>query len=155
MLAARAILFGVTGAEPGVYGTPGQVDAEVATVRAIYEAFARRDVEAALEYVAADCELDVPGTAERTGRSDPYRGPEGVRQYFSDAERVWSELTIYADDIRAAAGGVVVFGHIKGRDGSGESISRRVIWLWQLRDGKAVRVTANDLGEYGVDDPLP
>jgi ketosteroid isomerase-like protein len=136
----------VAGAEPGGYGTPGRVDDEVATVRAIYDAFARRDVEAALEHVADDCELDVPGTAQLTGRAEPYLGPGGVRQYFADAERVWTELTLYADDIRAAANGVVVFGHIEGQAG-GESRRRRVVWLWQLRDGKAVRVTANDLGD--------
>lgn len=123
---------------------------EVATVRAIYEAFARRDVEAALEHIAEDCELIVPGTARLTGRSAPYRGPAGVRQYFADAERVWTELTLHADDIRAATDGVVVFGHVDGRQGD-EVLRRRVLWLWQLRAGKAVRVRANDLGDH--DDP--
>jgi ketosteroid isomerase-like protein len=118
----------------------------VATVRAIYDAFARRDVEAALDHVAPDCELDVPGTAELTGRTQPYLGPDGVRQYFADAERVWTELTLHADDIRATANGVVVFGHIEGQ-ADGESRRRRVVWLWQLRDGRAVRVTVNDLGD--------
>jgi ketosteroid isomerase-like protein len=122
------------------------VDDEVAAVRAIYGAFARRDVEAALEYIAEDCVLDVPATAERSGRAEPYRGPEGVRQYFADAERVWSKLTLFADDIRAAADGVVVFGHVEG-EREGERILRRVIWVWQLRAGKAVRVSANDLGD--------
>jgi ketosteroid isomerase-like protein len=140
----------VSGLEPGDYGTPGPVDVEVATVRAIYEAFGRRDVEAALEHVADDCVLDVPGTSERTGRSDPYVGPDGVRQYFADAERAWTALTLHADDIRAAANGVVVFGHIEAQV-EGRTIERRVVWLWQMRDGKAVRVTANDLG--GVPDP--
>jgi ketosteroid isomerase-like protein len=136
----------VAGGEPGGYGTPGRVDDEVATVRAIYDAFARRDVEAALEHVAVDCELEVPGTARLTGRTEPYVGPEGVRQYFADAERVWTDLTLHADDIRAAANGVVVFGHIEGQ-ADGESLRRRVVWLWQLRDGMAARVTANDLGD--------
>jgi ketosteroid isomerase-like protein len=122
------------------------VDAEVATVRGIYDAFARRDVESAIEYIAPDCELHVPGTAELTGRPGPYVGPDGIRQYFADAERVWTELTLFADDVRAAANGVVVFGHVEGQV-TGESIRRRVVWLWQLRDGKAVRVTANDLGD--------
>jgi ketosteroid isomerase-like protein len=138
----------VAGAEPGLYGTPGDVHAEVAAVRAIYDAFARRDVEGMLEYVADDCEIDLPGTAERAGRSDPYRGPDGVRQYFADAERVWAELTLTADDIRAAADGVVVFGYVEGLH-DGERLRRRVIWLWQLRAGKAVRVSANDLGDLG------
>jgi ketosteroid isomerase-like protein len=121
------------------------VDDEVATVRAIYDAFASRDVEAALVHIADDCEVDLPATARLTGRSEPYRGPDGVRQYFADAERVWSALTLHADDVRAAADGVVVFGHVEAQHGS-ETIRRRVVWLWQLRGGKAVRITANDIG---------
>lgn len=136
----------MAGAEPGFYGTPGHVDREVATVRAIYDAFARRDVEGMLEHVADDCEMEVPGTAQLTGRTEPYRGPDGVRQYFADAARVWSELTLYAEDIRAAADGVVVFGHVEA-ESNGQRICRRVIWVWQLRSGKAVRVSANDLGD--------
>jgi ketosteroid isomerase-like protein len=115
-------------------------------VRAIYEAFERRDVEAMLEYIAPDCELEVPGTAALTGRSGPYLGPDGVRQYFADAERVWAQLTLHADDVRAAGNGVVVFGHVEGLAETGP-LRRRVVWLWQLRDGKAVRITANDLGD--------
>jgi ketosteroid isomerase-like protein len=136
----------VWGAEPGSYGTPGRVEEEVGTVRAIYDAFARRDVEGALEHVADDCRLEVPGTARLTGRPGPYVGPDGVRQYFADATQVWTELTLYADDIRAAGNGVVVFGHVKAL-ANGERVHRNVVWLWQLRDGKAVRVTANEIGE--------
>jgi len=121
------------------------VHAEVATVRAIYDAFARRDIEGMLQHVAEDCEMDVP-TQAMAGRTEPYRGPDGVRQYFADSERVWAELTLYAEDIRAAADGVVVFGHVEGLH-RGERMARRVVWVWELRDGKAVRVRANDLGD--------
>lgn len=99
-----------------------------------------------LQHVADDCTLEVPGTAELTGRTEPYRGPDGIRQYFADAGTVWTRLTLIADDIRAAADGVVVFGHVEGCHG-GREVRRRVIWVWQLRDGKAVRVSANDLGD--------
>jgi ketosteroid isomerase-like protein len=131
--------------EPGLYGTPGEVDEGVATVRAIYAAFARRDVEAAVDYISDDCVIDLPATARATGRSQPYLGREGVRQYFADAERVWTELTLHAEDIRATANGVAVFGHVEGRRG-GQAVRRRVLWLWQVRDGRAVSVRANDLG---------
>lgn len=133
-------------AEPGLYGTPGSVDREVAAVRAVYEAFARRDVEAALEHIGEECEFHVPGTAALTGRPGPYLGPEGVRQYFVDAARVWTELTLNADDVRAASDGVVVFGHVDGRVGD-DRVRRRVLWVWKLRDGKAIHVRANDLGD--------
>jgi ketosteroid isomerase-like protein len=135
----------VTGAEPGLYGTPGEVDREVATVRAIYDAFARRDVEGMLRHVADDCELVLPGTAELVGRTEPYVGPSGVRQYFADAMTVWSQLTLHAEDIRAAADGVAVFGHVEAVHETG-TLRRRVLWIWQLRDGKAAKVRANDLG---------
>ena len=135
----------MTDAELGNYGTPGRVEAEVATVRAIYAAFARRDIEAMLEYVADDCEMHMPGTARLTGQDEPYRGPDGLRRYFADAGRVWAELRLHAEDIRAAAGGVAVFGHVEGVH-AGASVRRRVLWVWQLRDGKAVHVRANDLG---------
>lgn len=141
----RAILLTMAAADPGLYGTPGRVEREVETVRAIYAAFARRDVEAMIEHVADDCELEVPGTAEAVGRTTPYVGPDGVREYFADAAQAWTELTLYADDIRAASGGVAVFGHVEGERG-GEIVRRRVLWLWQLRDDKAVKVRANDLG---------
>ena len=121
------------------------MEREVATVRAIYDAFARRDVEGMLQHVAEDCELDLPGTAQAVGRTEPYLGPSGVREYFADAEQVWSSLTLHADDIRASAGGVAVFGHIDAEIG-GDTVRRRVLWLWQLRDGEAVKVRANDLG---------
>lgn len=121
------------------------MDREVETVRAIYDAFARRDLEAMLGRVADDCELDLPHTAQLAGREEPYRGPDGVRQYFADAEQAWARLTLYADDIRAAAGGVAVFGYVEGVAGE-QTVRRRVLWLWQVRDGKAVRVRANDLG---------
>jgi ketosteroid isomerase-like protein len=115
-------------------------------VRAIYEAFARRDVDAALEFVADDCEFELPMTEQMVGRTEPYRGREGVRQYFADADRVWAELTLYADDIRASSGGVVVFGHIEGQYAGGR-LRRRVLWLWQVRNGLATGVRANDLGD--------
>jgi ketosteroid isomerase-like protein len=136
----------VTPADPGLYGTPGEVDAEVATVRAVFDAFARRDVEAMLRYTAEDCVIDLPATGALAGHPEPYRGFDGIRAYFEDVGRVWEALELRAEDIRAASGGVVVFGDVSGRAG-GQEVRRRVIWLWEVRDGKVVRVSANDLGD--------
>ena len=128
------------------YGNPGGRDVEVATVRAIYDAFAHRDVEAALAFIATDIEFLPQGTAALAGRTVAYRGHDGVREYFRDAARVWDDLTLHAHDIRAATGSVVVFGHVDGRV-AGEPVERRVIWTWQVRDGCAVSMRVSDLGE--------
>lgn len=132
--------------DSGAYGNPGSRRGEVETVRAIYDAFAHRDVEAALPFLAEDCEFHPQGTAALTGRVEPYRGHAGVRAYFADAARVWEDLTITAGDVRAAAGSVVVFGHVMGVTGE-VRVRRRVLWTWQVRDGLAVSMRVNDLGE--------
>jgi len=59
---------------------------------------------------------------------------------------MWEALTLHATDIRAAAGSVVVFGHVEGRTG-GELRRRRALWTWRLRGGKVVGLKATDLGE--------
>jgi hypothetical protein len=38
-----------------------------------------------------------------------------------------------------------VFGYVEGRR-EAETMRVRVLWLWQVRDGKAVKVRANALG---------
>jgi hypothetical protein len=127
------------------YGNPASQTAAIAVVRAIYDAFARRDVEAALQHVGPDIEWLPSGTAALTGRREPYRGHEGLREYFADAERVWEDLRLHADDIRVAGGGVVVFGHVEGRV-AGREVRTRAVWTWQVRDGLAVAMRVSQLG---------
>ena len=74
----------------GRYGNPGAREAEVDVVRQVYAAFARRDVEAALEHLDDDIEFVPAGTASLVGRAVPYTGHSGVREYFADAARVWT-----------------------------------------------------------------
>jgi ketosteroid isomerase-like protein len=95
--------------------------------------------------VGPDCEIVVEGTARRAGRSGPYRGHDGLRDYFADVERTWDDLTLHADDFRALPGSVVVMGRVHGRRGE-EEVRRKVLWTWRLRDGLAVAVRVSDLG---------
>ena len=76
----------------------------------------------------------------------PYRGHDGIREYFADAARVWDDLTLHADDVRAIAGSVVVFGRVTAL-AQGRRLERRVIWTWKVRDGKATAMRVNTLGE--------
>ena len=129
----------------GGYGRAGDVESPIETVRRIYEAFARRDVEAALEHIADDVSFLPAGTASRLGRTEPYDGHDGIRRYFADVEQVWQELTLRADDIRASAEGVIVFGTVSGLSG-GKPFSSRAVWIWKVRDGKAVSMRVSALG---------
>ena len=112
-------------------------DILVSTVKAVYAAFERGDVDAALAYVAPDVELRPEGTSSMTGRS-VYRGHDGVREYFADVARVWSGgLRLEPVDYRAVAGSVVVFGRVYGTNDLG-AVERDVVWVWKLRDGLLV-----------------
>ena len=129
------------------YGNPGEREVEIEVVQAIYDAFARRDLDAALEHISETCEFMPTGTASRLGRTTPYVGHAGLREYFADAERLWTDLVLYADDIRAAAGGVIVFGHVEGTMADGERIRRRALWSWNVRDGLATGMRVSELGD--------
>ena len=131
---------------PEYYGNPAGLTADIDVVRAIYDAFAARDLEAALEFVAPDCEIHLEGTARRVGREGPYHGHDGMRQYFADVERYWHELAVHAEDFRVIPGSVVVMGHVTGVARAGETITRTAIWTWRVRDGRAVHVRVADMG---------
>ena len=126
------------------YGRVGATSEEVEIVRAIYDAFARRDIEAALAHVDPDMTFAPEGTARLLGRTEPYRGHDGLREYFADVERTWTELTLHATDVRATGGGVVVFGHVEGTI-DGQAYSSDALWTWQIRGGKAVSARATPL----------
>jgi ketosteroid isomerase-like protein len=131
---------------PEYYGNPAALTAERDVVQAVHGAFAAGDVEGAVAHFDADCELHLRPTAEMTGRSEPYRGHEGVREYFADVQRVWDELTLYPDDFRLMPGVVVVLGRVHARRGA-TTAERSVMWTWRLRDGRVTSVRVADTGE--------
>jgi ketosteroid isomerase-like protein len=131
---------------PEYYGNPAGVSQDVEVVRTLYAAFAARVVEAALPLFSPDTELHADGTAQIAGRDGPYRGHDGLRTYFEDVDRVWDQLTLFADDFRVVPGFVVVMGHVAFvRDGQPQQ--RAVVWTWRVRDGVATYVRVADMGE--------
>jgi ketosteroid isomerase-like protein len=130
---------------PEYYGNPAGLTADIDVVRAIYGAFAVRDIEGALDFVAPDCEIHVEGTSRAIGRKDPYIGHAGLRQYFADVESAWAELRIHAEDYRVVPGSVIVMGHVEATNERG-AFRRAAIWTWRIRDGRAVHLRVTDVG---------
>jgi ketosteroid isomerase-like protein len=106
-------------------------------VRALYEAFARRDVEAALELIHPACDFRPFGTSNLTGRDEPYVGHEGIRRYFADVAEHWDDLVVEPLDFRSAGTSVIVFGNVRGRSADSRA-DTQATWIWKVRDGLAI-----------------
>ena len=134
-------------ARPDYYGNPAGLVDEIEVVRGLYDAFERRDLDAMLAAFSDDAELHFEGTARLAGRSQPYRGHQGLRDYLVDVDRLWEELVLHATDYRAVPGSVIVMGHITGRR-QGLDVRRASVWTWKVKDGRATSVKAADLGDF-------
>lgn len=103
--------------------------------RRTFDAFANRDLTALSGMMTDDVEF-LPVTANIATGGLPYRGHDGIRQYFEDAGRLWAELRAFPDEFSARGDSVVVaLGRIHAR-GGGMIIDRPAGWVWEVRDGK-------------------
>jgi ketosteroid isomerase-like protein len=133
-------------ARPDYYGNPAGIVDEIEVVRGLYDAFERRDLDAMLAAFSDDALLHFEGTARLAGRTEPYVGHDGLREYLADVDRLWEELVLHATDYRAVPGSVIVMGHITGRR-QGLEVRRSSVWTWKVKDGRATSVKAADLGD--------
>jgi ketosteroid isomerase-like protein len=92
-------------------------------------------VEAAVALTDPDAELWPEGTAAGLGREEPYRGHDGMREYFADVERAWRSLEVHPGELRSVATAVIAFGTAYGVRHDGTIVELPVIWTFKLRDG--------------------
>ena len=133
-------------ARPDYYGNPAGLTDEADVVRAIYDAFARRDLDGMTDFLSPECDLDFAGTARLAGRTTAYHGHAGAREYLADVERIWKDLVLHAEDFRIIPGSVIVIGHITGHR-EGLDVRRSAVWTWRVKDGRAISVKVADLGD--------
>ncbi len=121
----------------GAQASPvGSGHGDVAVVKQVFEAFARRDIEAVLGWMHPQVRLWVVTAAvSRGGR--PYVGHEGVRDYWRDAGRLWEALELLPVEFDRMDGAVVVLGEVRARGAAG-SLRQPAVWTWKLSDGMVV-----------------
>jgi uncharacterized protein len=113
-------------------------DQNVEIVRRSFDAIGRGDLDELLELYDTDIKFEpLTGTRVETGG---YRGHQGVRQYFQEADEVWDEVRPVAGEIKTMGDEVVVFGHcaIRGKASEIETDSP-CSWVITVRDGKITR----------------
>ena len=112
------------------------VATDIELVKAMFAAFAARDLETVLSL--ADPEIEFTAvTGEHAGRTDPYRGHDGLREYFRNVAAVWEELRLTPREFREEGGLILVTGKVSARS-QRRTVTGSTGWVWRVRDGKVV-----------------
>jgi ketosteroid isomerase-like protein len=112
----------------------------VEIVRAGFDAYNRRDLDAILEYWAPDGVLDWSNS--RGVGAGIYRGHDEIRAVAEGFLATWDEVRIEIVDAVEIRDGLVIaenVTHFRGRDGI--ETQARSAWLITLRDGKETSLT--------------
>lgn len=99
-------------------------------------AFAARDVEGVLALVDPDVVFTAV-TGGVVGKAEPYRGHEGMREYFRDVADVWDELVLTPREFRRVGDAILVTGKVNARSPA-RVVSGSTGWVWRVRDGRVV-----------------
>jgi ketosteroid isomerase-like protein len=114
-------------------------EANVATVRAIWDAINRGDIDEAFRYAPDDFVAD--WSSSEAPESGIFRGRETVKQRFQETRDVWSEAEHFETEIIDAGEQVVRVGGVRARGkGSGAEVTAQGAQLWTFRDGIPVSV---------------
>ena len=113
---------------------------DIDVVKAVCAAFTERDVEGVLAHADADMVFS-PVTGDYAGRTEPYRGHDGLRQYFRDVAVVWDDLRIVPGEFRQTGNTILVTGRVSARSPA-RIVAGSTGWIWRLRDGLVVYARA-------------
>jgi ketosteroid isomerase-like protein len=105
-------------------------------VKAVFAAFAERDVEGVLAHASPDIEFSAV-TGDHAGRTDAYRGHDGLRQYFRDVAEVWDDLRIVPGEFRQSGDTILVTGRVSARSPA-RIVAGSAGWIWRVAHGLVV-----------------
>lgn len=125
-------------------------------VRALFDAFNRDDPASVAPLLGPDFEF-LPVTGAIAGRTEPYRGPEGMAEYFEDAHAIWRSVTIAAETIHDRGDQVVVAGRVHAVATNGGVVANPVCWVFQVSGGRftAGQVFANRAAAFAAVEARP
>jgi ketosteroid isomerase-like protein len=109
---------------------------DVAVVKAVFAAFSERDLGRVLELIDPEFEFTTV-TSDYAGRTEPYRGREGMREYFRDVALVWDDLRLNPREFRDVGGSILVTGRVTARSPS-RIVEGSTGWVFRVRDGRVV-----------------
>jgi ketosteroid isomerase-like protein len=116
-------------------------DSDIDVLRRGYDAFNRRDLEGLVAFFHPDSTWIPSSSAWGAGRV--YSGHAGVARLLEDMEREWQEFQSVPEEFRQIGDFVLVNGHVRAvPKGGGPEIRSATAWIWEMRDGKCLRLQA-------------
>jgi ketosteroid isomerase-like protein len=109
---------------------------DVDVVKAVIAAFAERDLEGVLAHASPDIEFSAV-TGDHAGRTGPYRGHDGLRQYFRDVAEVWDDLRIVPGEFRQSGDTILLTGRVSARSPA-RIVAGSTGWIWRVVGGLIV-----------------
>jgi ketosteroid isomerase-like protein len=110
-----------------------------ATVRELFERFGRDGLEQALELVAEDFVVEVPGSL--SAEPDVYEGHDGARRYFAGFDGLMEDVRFEPIDIVDHGEAVIVWLRLSGRGAaSGIEVEQHAAVVNWVEDGKVTRM---------------
>jgi ketosteroid isomerase-like protein len=108
------------------------------SVRGVYDAFAKGDVPAVLNFLSADIEWT---EAEGFPYGGTYTGPDAVlKGVFMRLGTEWDGFTVVPEEFIDGGAQIVALGEYSGTyKATGKSFRANFAHVWTLREGKAVR----------------
>ena len=104
-------------------------------VRQAYQAFSKRDLDALREIADPRIEIHTV-TGMIAGRSEPYRGHDGLVEYLRDVGETWDEIELLPTDFHELSDNrLVVFGRVRARRELAV-IDAPNAWLWEVGEGR-------------------
>jgi serine phosphatase RsbU (regulator of sigma subunit)/ketosteroid isomerase-like protein len=114
-------------------------EADQEMVERLYAAFNGRHPEEIVALCDMGMEFFPVGTAEQIGRTAPYVGPEGLREYMRDVEEAWDELLITPKVVESHGRSLLVRGRVYARSRALGIRDMPVAWIWDVEGGRFVR----------------
>jgi ketosteroid isomerase-like protein len=99
------------------------------TIRAVFDAFNRRDVDAVIEHFDEDVEA-IPLRAAVEDIS--YRGHSGIRQFLAENAAIWHGFAVRIEEVRQVAESFVALGRMEG-EGRVSGVKTEGVGAWVIR----------------------
>lgn len=116
-----------------------------------YDAWNRRDFDAAVEIADPEIEWTMIGATRFPGTQKTYRGHDGLREFWRVFIEPWDELRVEIEGTRTSGDLVIAFARFHAKAREGLEVESSFVHLNEFRGGKVIRFRSFENREEALD----